>query len=115
MIMIALMAIAIFGFLAAMVKRYKRCPSDKLLVIYGRTGGKKKANGESAKVIHGGASFIWPIIQDYTFMDLKPIAIEVDLRKALSKQNIRVDVPATFTVAISTEEGVHSFNVSFYQ
>jgi flotillin len=82
------------------ISRYKRCPSDKILVIYGRTGRG------SAKCIHGGAAFVWPVIQDYEFLDLTPISIDVDLRGALSKQNIRVNVPSRFTVGISTEEGI---------
>ena len=84
--------------LAAILKRYKRCPSDKILVIYGKTG-----RNSSAKCIHGGASFIWPVFQSYAFLDLKPISIECNLTNALSKQNIRVDVPCRFTVGISTE------------
>ena len=66
-------------------------------------GKNKEGSTRSAKCIHGGAAFIWPIIQDYSFLDLKPISIEVMLQSALSRQNIRVDVPSIFTVAISTE------------
>jgi len=106
LIIIGVAVVAAFAFIVAMVKRYKRCPSDKLMVIYGKTG--KKASGETAtaKVVHGGAQFIWPVIQDYEFLDLKPIAIDVNLTNALSKQNIRIDVPSTFTVAVSASEGV---------
>jgi len=89
------------------LRRYKRCPSDQILVVYGRVG--QGTDGfRSAKCIHGGAAFIWPIFQDYEFLDLKPISIEVKLAKALSKQNIRVDVPSSFTVGITTEPGVMS-------
>ena len=80
--------------------RYRRCPSDKILVIYGQGVGK---SGESAKCIHGGGALVWPVIQSFGYLNLTPISIEVDLKKALSKQNIRVDVPSSFTVAISTE------------
>ena len=80
--------------------RYKRCPSDKILVIYGKTGSG------SAKCLAGGAAFVWPVVQDYAYLDLHPISIDVDLHGALSRQNIRVNVPSRFTVAISTEEGV---------
>ena len=83
---------------SAILKRYRRCPSDKILVIYGKTG-----RNSSAKCIHGGASFIWPVFQNYQYLDLKPISIECNLTNALSKQNIRVDVPCRFTVGISTE------------
>lgn len=84
-----------------LLKRYKRCPSDRILVVYGKVSG-----GESAKCIHGGAAFIWPVIQDYQFLDLTPISIEVSLVNALSKQNIRVNVPSRFTIGISTEPGI---------
>ena len=99
----AFVFIALLGLFILMglwfITRYKRCPSDKILVIYGRTGRG------SAKCIHGGAAFVWPVIQDYQYLDLLPISIDVDLKGALSKQNIRVDVPSQFTVGISNEEG----------
>ncbi len=89
----------------AALRRYKRCPSDQILVVYGRVGKGEDGN-RSAKCIHGGAAFVWPVIQAHDFLDLKPISIEVKLTNALSKQNIRVDVPSSFTVGITTEAGV---------
>ncbi|WP_346881920.1 SPFH domain-containing protein [uncultured Algibacter sp.] len=91
----------IFLFFIVLIRRYKRCPSDRILVVYGKVGG-----GQSAKCIHGGAAFILPVIQDYEFLDLTPISIEVNLVNALSKQNIRVNVPSRFTIGISTEPGI---------
>lgn len=98
-VLVVLVIITVF------LSRYKKCPSDKIMVIYGSVGS---SNGQtrSAKCIHGGASFVWPIVQAYKFMDLTPMSISVDLRNALSKQNIRIDVPSRFTVGISTEPGV---------
>ena len=87
-----------FIIVAALLNRYRRCPSDKILVIYGTT-----ANGGSAKCVHGGGAFVWPIVQDYAYLSLRPISIEANLTNALSRQNIRVDVPCRFTVGISTE------------
>ena len=103
-----LFVLAIFAVLALlfftilfMAARYKRCPSDKILVVYGRVGV-----GKSAKCIHGGGTFVWPLIQDYAFMSLTPMTIGIPLKNALSLQNIRIDVPSTFTVGISTEPSV---------
>lgn len=93
----------IFVTFAAILSRYKRCPSDKILVVYGKTGKNKTGTVSSARCIHGGAAFIWPVFQSYAFLDLTPISIECNLTNALSKQNIRVDVPCRFTVGISTE------------
>ena len=94
----AVLSISSIIFLA---KRYKRCPSDKILVIYGKIGGQRSAN-----CIHGGAYFVWPLIQDYAYMDLTPMTINIPLQKALSLQNIRINVPSTFTVGVSTELGI---------
>ena len=93
--LIVIVLVAIFLFL---LSRYKRCPSNKILVIYGKVG-----TGKSAKCIHGGGAFILPVIQDYGWLDLTPLPIEIQLKDALSKQNIRIHAPATFTVAVSTK------------
>ncbi|MBB6370882.1 flotillin family protein [Chryseobacterium shigense] len=97
LILTLVIVLVLFVTFLALISRYKRCPSDKILVIYGKTGGS------SAKCIHGGGAFVWPVIQDYSYLDLKPISIEANLTNALSRQNIRVDVPCRFTIAISTE------------
>ena len=89
--------VLVFLFMA-IINRYRRCPSDKILVIYG-----SKSSTRSAKCIHGGGAFVWPIIEDYAYLSLTPIGIDANLTNALSRQNIRVDVPCRFTVGISTE------------
>ncbi len=104
--LIIIIVFVVFVTFAAILRRYKRCPSDKILVIYGKTGKNKEGSISSARCIHGGASFIWPVFQDWKMLDLKPISIECNLTNALSKQNIRVDVPCRFTVGISTEPEV---------
>ncbi|MGB4079124.1 MAG: SPFH domain-containing protein [Prolixibacteraceae bacterium] len=103
---VAVAVFFIFILIVSFFRRYKRCPSDRILVVYGKVGKGGDAESRSAKCIHGGAAFIWPVIQDYSFLDLTPFSIEINLTSALSKQNIRVDVPSRFTVGISTEEGV---------
>lgn len=98
MYLIAAAVVVAIVMLAAIINRYRRCPSDKILVVYGTTG-----NRGSAKCVHGGGTFVWPIIQDYAYLSLTPISIDANLTNALSKQNIRVDIPCRFTVGISTD------------
>jgi flotillin len=105
LLVVAIGVVFLFILVFSMFRRYKRCPSDRILVVYGKVG-KGSEGTLTAKCIHGGAAFIWPIIQDYSFIDLTPISLEVNLTSALSKQNIRVDVPSRFTVGISTEPAV---------
>jgi flotillin len=91
-------AVVLFGMLMFIAKRYKRCPSNRVLVIYGKT-----SSGNAAKCVHGGAAFVIPLIQDFAYLSLEPIQIEVPLKGALSIENIRVSVPSVFTVAIGTD------------
>ena len=106
MIFTCVIAVIVFSLLLFLIKRYKKCPSDKVMVIYGKVGSNKDGSARSAKCIHGGAAFVWPVIQSYEFLDLTPLSISVDLENALSRQNIRINVPSRFTVGISTEPGV---------
>lgn len=104
--LIIVAAILLFTTVIVVLSRYRKCPSDKIMVIYGKVGSNKDGSARSAKCIHGGAALIWPVVQAYEYLDLTPISISVDLKNALSKQNIRIDVPSRFTVGISTEPGV---------
>ena len=103
MYLLPIIIFVVFVTFTAILRRYKRCPSDKILVIYGKTGKTKQGGNSTAKCIHGGAAFIWPVFQSYEFLDLKPIGIDCNLTNALSKQNIRVDVPCRFTVGVTTD------------
>tara|TARA_B100000959_G_scaffold192446_1_gene201230 strand:+ start:2396 stop:3817 length:1422 start_codon:yes stop_codon:yes gene_type:complete len=84
-------------------QRYKRCPPDQIMVIYGRTEKSADGRPKPSKTLHGGAALVWPLIQDYAYISLKPMTINIDLRGALSLQNIRINVPSTFTIGVSTE------------
>lgn len=89
----------IFAFgIILLVTRYKRCASDEILVVYGRVGG-----GKASRCIHGGATLVWPLIQDWKKLSLIPMTINIPLTNALSLQNIRINVPSTFTVGVSTD------------
>lgn len=107
-IVLTVVAVVVLALLILVIvaTRYKKCPSDKVMVIYGAVGKTKEGTARSSRCIHGGAAFVWPFVQAYSFLDLTPISINVDLKNALSRQNIRIDVPSRFTVGISTEAGV---------
>ncbi len=105
LVVVVVAVILVFSLILIILSRFRRCPSDKIMVIYGKVGQNKDGTARSAKCIHGGAAMVWPVMQDYEYMDLTPMSLSVDLKSALSRQNIRIDVPARFTVAISTEPG----------
>lgn len=103
---ITVAVVIFFTLLILIVSRFRKCPSDKIMVVYGKVGSNADGTARSARCIHGGASFVWPVFQAYEYLDLTPISISVDLRNALSRQNIRIDVPSRFTVGISTEPSI---------
>ena len=102
-----LLSVAIIFFLGLILfqvivyaMRYKRCPADKVLVIYGRVGP-----GRTAMCLHGGGKFIWPLLQDYAYLDLDPLTVtlpfeEVTRGKSTSPASLKV------MVGISTEPEV---------
>src|SRR5713226_3981718 len=90
--------VVFFGLFLPMITRFKRCPSNRILVIYGKVGG-----GNTAKCVHGGMAFVVPLFQDYAYLSLETMQIEIPLKDALSIENIRVNVPSIFTVAIGSE------------
>ncbi|MBN2540620.1 MAG: flotillin family protein [Bacilli bacterium] len=104
--LIVAIVVVVFMILVFIVSRIRKCPSDKILVVYGKVGKNADGSNVSASCIHGGAKFVIPFIQSYQYLDLTPLSISVDLTKALSRQNIRIDVPSRFTVGISTEPNV---------
>jgi flotillin len=102
LVVLAIAVIMLFAsFALLLVNRYKRCPSNRVLVIFGKVGG-----GNTSRCVHGGAAFVWPLIQDHAYLSLEPMQIEIPLKGALSIENIRVSVPSVFTVAIGTEPEV---------
>ncbi len=92
------LVLVVFFALLFFASRYKRCPPNRVLVIW-RQGDK----GTSLKCVHTGGQLVWPVVQDYAYMTLEPLVIEIPLEGALSLNNIRVNVPSTFTVGISTD------------
>ncbi len=83
----AILAVVIILTIIGVLSRYRRCKPNQVLVVYGKTGGEKK----SAKLYHGGAAFVLPIIQSYDVLSMEPMQIDCKLTGALSSQNIRVD------------------------
>ncbi len=106
LITIVVVVVLVVSLIILLLSRYRKCPSDKVMVIYGKVGRNHDGSSKSSKCIHGGAAFIWPLIQAHEYLDLTPISIQVDLTSALSRQNIRIDVPSRFTVGISTEQNI---------
>jgi len=91
----------VFVVVVFLASRYKRCPPDRILVVFGRS-----EKGRFARCLHGGGAIVWPIVHDHAFLSLTPMTISIPLQNALSLQNIRINVPSTFTVGVSTDPAI---------
>ena len=98
--------------LIGLMSRYRRCASDEILVVFGKAGKKSVTNpttGKSetvilpSKIIHGGGTFVFPVIQDWRKMSLKPIQIQASVA-GVSSQMIKVTIPVTLTTGIGTTD-----------
>ena len=98
---ISLFVISVLATVYIATSRYKLAPANKILVVYGNTQG-----AGAAKCYHGGGKIVWPLVQNYAFLDLKPMTININLEHALSQQNIRINVPSTFTIGIDTKPSI---------
>ena len=105
-ILVVVAVLIVVMLLLMLMTRVKTCPPDKVLVVYGKNRKNNDGTSRSSKCVHGGIAFIAPFVQKYTYLDLTPLSISVDLKSALSKQNIRIDVPCIFTVGISTDPAI---------
>ena len=98
---IGLFLFVLLGTIYVATQRYKLAPSDQILVVYGNVKDK-----QSSECIHGGGKIVWPLIQHYAYLSLRPMTLNIPLKHALSKQNIRINVPSSFTIGISTEPSI---------
>lgn len=95
---IVLVVVMFLAFLLLLAKQYKRCPSNQILVVYGKTATR----GGGPKIIHGGATFVIPLLQDYAFLSLEPIGLTVSPPAHLLPKQLGFRVAQAYTVAIGT-------------
>jgi flotillin len=96
---VAVVVVTLMVFSCASIARYyKRCPPNRILVIYGKT-----QHGAKAICLHGGAVLVMPLLQDHQWLALDPIRIELQEPSVLKRQPQSEPLPRVFSVAIGTD------------
>jgi len=72
------------GTLVFFVQRFKRCPSGRILVVYGKIRGVR-----SSTCIHRGTYFVWPVIQSHQWLDLTPTPVDLGEKEFYPTQKHR--------------------------
>lgn len=100
---VIILGLTIWGLLM----RYRRSAPDELLVVFGKSGKVKTSDGKTvatpSKIIQGGGAFVWPIIQDFKKMSMKPIQIKATV-DGIDSQAIQLHLPVVLTTAISQDK-----------
>lgn len=58
LIVAGILVVVIIITIIAVLSRYRKCPPDKILIIYGKSSKDKEGNKKPSKVIHGGSTFV---------------------------------------------------------
>lgn len=93
----ATLLVALYIFFLA--SRYKRCPADKILVVFGKT-----VDGSRPQIYPGGSVFVWPVLQDFAYLDRTPLKVATKVRDAPDKDRNLVSMAGEFIVAIGDTE-----------
>jgi flotillin len=87
----------------AIVKRYKVAGPNEAFIITGRRG-KTSQDLSSQKVVAGGGVFVLPFVQQLQVMDLSSRRISVQIRGAVSKQGIKLNLDGVALVKVGGDE-----------
>ena len=100
-------AVALLSLLIFIARRIRRVPPNEALVIVGRGAGR--ASPESAigqRVVIGGRTFVWPILQQGFSISLEQRQIGITV-EGVDKNRIKIAIKASINFKVSgTEDGV---------
>ena len=100
--------IAVLALLVFIARRIRRVPPNEALIIVGRGAGRA-APGESPsgqRVIIGGRTFVWPVLQQGFAISLEQRQIGITV-EGVDKNRIKIAIKASINFKVSgTEEGV---------
>ncbi|PPF42488.1 flotillin [Pseudoclavibacter sp. AY1F1] len=101
-IIIALLALGVF-----IASRIRRVPPNEALIIVGRGAGQKaQSDMTGQRVVIGGRTFVWPILQQGFALSLEQRQIGIQV-EGVDKNRIKIAIKASINFKVSgTEEGV---------
>ncbi|MFK4729270.1 SPFH domain-containing protein [Agromyces mediolanus] len=106
-IAIIALVIALLGLLVFIARRIRRVPPNEALVIVGRGAGRaspEQASGQ--RVVIGGRTFVWPILQQGFSISLEQRQIGITV-EGVDKNRIKIAIKASINFKVSgNEDGV---------
>ena len=100
------LVIAFFAIITFIAKRIRRVPPNEALIIVGRGAGRKEAAGTGQRVVTGGRTFVWPILQQGFSISLEQRQIGITV-EGVDKNRIKIAIKASINFKVrGDEEGV---------
>ena len=89
--------------------RLKKAGPDEALIVYGHRsllGRKLKTEEgqiEGFRIVRGGGTFVWPAWEQWEFLSLRMMTLDIDLRHVYTVQGIPINVKAVAQVKVKGE------------
>jgi flotillin len=98
--------VAVAGLLTFIARRIRRVPPNEALIIVGRGAGRAADSGSGQRVVIGGRTFVWPILQQGFAISLEQRQIGITV-EGVDKHRIKIAIKASINFKVSgTEDGV---------
>lgn len=100
------LVVAVLGLIVFIARRIRRVPPNEALVIVGRGAGKPGPGDTGGqRVVIGGRTFVWPILQQGFSISLEQRQIGITV-EGVDKNRIKIAIKASINFKVSgTEEG----------
>jgi len=116
--MILLIALAFIIVIKVMASRYKKIPPNEVGIFYGRKyrsiDSDGKAHYRGFRVVAGGGSLVWPVIEHFQPMSTAVTQVEIDEHDIPNKDNVKISAKGVATFKIeTTQEALHNAAAAF--
>jgi flotillin len=102
-VVVGLLLAALSTFVA-FARNYRKCPPNKVLVVFGRKHQQgKDQERKGYRLITGGSAFVLPLFEDFTYIGLETFSVESSVTDTPNKDGVPVTVEATANIKVSSD------------
>jgi len=96
--------IAFFAAVGIVMRNYVKVPPNKVAIISGRRRRLADHSTVGFRLVHGGATLIFPGLERVDYLDLNVIPVGLETKKAYTREGVAVTVQAVANVKIGSDD-----------